>query len=269
MPEEASEQEINNTPEGESLVGQFEGHYTSVNETEAPGCGDGRPNASGAETVYPQVLGGSIFFALIRAIKDEMAEPESVTNSINHYAKDTFGALTEHGYGIGVHRDDHSTHSNAKSGCGAADRAKDILTEISSLDDSIIDAVEQIAPGLLPEESELEKFKQAAGRLANRDGFVPSGEEIITVAENSGAKTMVLKGDHEERGAILNLREGQSLNVAEANAEGHQVFNVDAWYASKVAEKIGIELRGYETVLHYVATGRVLTGTTPTIGIRA
>ncbi len=87
---------------------------------------------------------------------------------------------------------------------------------------------------------------------------IPTGDELIKKGKENGAVVQVLDGQHQEIAAIVNLKNGKTLDVD--NNQQHQAFNLDLWLVKEIREKFAWDekLTDALSLGLYVATEMVL-----------
>lgn len=220
--------------------------FVEVNpKTQPPFCVDGRKGERETQGPYPQALGGSFNFVVLKWLLEG--------GNFSGVYEDTFKKLKELGYPLGLHRDTHAHGDNA--GCGFADNNRRIIETLISNSDEIWQILNDIV-----DLSSYQEVWEEVFRLVNQRNLdeIPTGEEIIKKGKNLGAEVQVLDGEHEERAAIVNLKKGLTLDVD--NNQDHQVFNLDLWYVDEVSEKLGLNVNQVKLLSLglYTATEMVL-----------
>ncbi len=220
------------------------------------GCVDGRPGGA----LRPNAAGGSetIFVADDLTSKSLASSDGSTAGG---YAN-TLRALTERGYEVGGHTDDHA-HGEA-SGCGANDKLASIYEYIATRGDVLRATTAHLGIQVSDETHEM-----ITGNAAARTEFSHGAELLSILREQAGEGAVdPLEGAHQEVLAVINNRPGTTLDrVALADEFGldYEVFNVDAWTFSEAANAVAInpEDAGQKVVamVYYnLATTYVLSG---------
>lgn len=230
-----------------------------------PNCVDGRgwtPEKGKTPELAPQTLGGSLNFAVLKCLFD--GQPLNFEN-----IKKTLQQLSEQGFALGLHIDDHNKDNPEKSGCGFADNLPTILSNLINLKEKILSFLTQqqiLQPlGLIQEEVEnqINFLVNQIQTVLNQE--IAHGDALISGLQNDsniGYKIVVyeLQGEHEEKAALVNLQEGKTFDTIRAAQEGNQAFNLDLPYILEVTQSLGI----YETFTKvaslalYFATERTL-----------
>lgn len=197
-------------------------------------CIDGRrcPEA----TEGPNAAGGTetIFVADDLTSKRFEADDFSVTEGMRKIIE----ALQAFNYPVGGHSD--NTHADMNdSGCGANDKLPRIYDMIVRQRDTVKKYVEAIlGEGTVDAETEHLILQNAGSRLQNND--FSTGKDVYDVLDSTpDAQLEELNGAHNEVIAVINLREGTTLDrTALENEYGsnYQAFNVDAWSFRHAAE---------------------------------
>lgn len=181
-----------------------------------PRCIDGRPavaivewngvqwrvaksGESAAHEAGPQFLGASLLF--VKAL-------EEIAGKSHQEAMRMVEQASNHlGWGLQIHIDDHH---------GEVDLAN--LSEAEVID---------FATG------------HHAGCGFAKYAWGEAGEELITMAKGQHWRIQILKGEHEEKGAVINYRLGHTFNTAQGSAEGQARFNTDYSDAEKMFGVLG------------------------------
>lgn len=251
-------QEINQA-QREEILNQFE----TINDWKevGPFCVDGRDGpcelAEGTQAkkhLYVQALGGSLLIAVIGFIKSDHSQP------FNDFATSTINRLRNTGFGSGVHRGSHC--SDEASDCGFADNLQRIIQRLVDNQEDIKDLINSAAPGLINDQNQsvwnsiITQSASAAG-----SGDFTNGETLVAdVLNTCSSNLQTLEGDHAELAAVVNLKEGTTLNTGRLVQSGKQSFNLDLWYVLKQAEQIQLDAEFVKLAALglYVATGMVL-----------
>ncbi len=206
----------------------------SVNGNEPAWCIDGRKE-SGRTKKGAQMPGGSIFPILLAII--EQNEDFSAEN-INRYAQ----KLSKK-FKLGVHRGEHG-------GCGFANNLIRILLKITEKEEEIKERLKDFETNSVYES--LKGYSLLKVKV--------TGEELISDLEKQNAVVMNLVGEHEERAAFVNLKDGTTLDVLKANESGSPAFNLDLWMIVKQAKELGVneDFARIASLIIYLATEMVL-----------
>lgn len=224
-------------------------NFVKVNQFEKVSfCVDGRAGTVDGEVYgeYPQMLGGSLMPVVLEWL---INRPNDNLESVLF---DVFGKLKEFRYQLGVHT---STHAHeGKSDCGFADNLGNILRVFKEKFEEIKGTINSV--GVHFNDQTWEKIKENLEKVDLEK--LPKGESLINKAEEQGAVKQVLDGEHKEMAAIVNLKEGITLDVD--NNQDHQAFNLDLWLVREIASKMGWkrDLTDALSLGLYVATEMVL-----------
>lgn len=247
----------------QTQIDEIIGHFETIDDWKevGPFCVDGRDGpcdmAGGKDAgkhLYVQALGGSLLIGVIGFIGSDHSKP------FNDFTKETINRLRESGFGSGVHRGSHCSHE--ASDCGFADNLPIIIKRLSDKQGEIKDIINSAAPGLINEDNQAvwdNIVKQAA--TASSQGSFTNGETLVAdVLEGCSSNLQTLEGDHAELSAVVNLKEGTTLNTGKLVAAGKQSFNLDLWYVLKQAAELKMdeEFVKLAALGLYVATEMVL-----------
>ncbi len=226
-----------------------------------PFCVDGRDGpcemgggTSAEKHLYVQALGGSLLIAIIAFLKSDHSQP------FNAFAQDTINSLRNAGFGSGVHRGSHC--SSEASDCGFADNLQSIVQRLVDKQADIKDIINSVAPGLINDDNQaVWDSVVAQGSAAAGNGEFSTGESLVAgVLDGCSSNLQTLEGDHAELAAVVNLKEGTTLNTGDMVQSGKQSFNLDLWYVLKQAEQLQLDAEFVKLAALglYVATEMVL-----------
>jgi hypothetical protein len=219
-------------------------------KTKAAFCVDGRKGEVGKEKYgpYPQMLGGSLGFAVLNWLLKQPNETLSVNLEI------IFNRLIEKDYPLGIHTSAHAHPDQGKSDCGFADNLGKIFQTFKEKGDEIWHILNSSVPSL--NQSLWFQIVEMINRLGLSN--IPNGQNLISWGVRSGAVLQTLVGGHKEEAAIVNLKPNTTLDVD--NNQDHQAFNLDLWLVEQVAQDLGWEVERAKllTLGLYVATEMVL-----------
>lgn len=215
---------------------------------QSPFCVDGRAGKVNEKVYrpYPQMLGGSLMPLVLEWL---INQPDK---NLKEVLPDVFGRLRESGYPLGVHTSEHA--QEGRSDCGFADNLGKILLTFKERQPEIRDILSNVEVNF-----EEKVWKEIAKRLGNINlTNIPSGDELIKIAQENGALVQKLEGEHQEVAAIVNLASGTTLDVD--NNQQHQAFNLDLWLVKQIGKNFGWEGKLTEALSLglYVATEMVL-----------
>lgn len=219
-------------------------------------CIDGR-DLEGGE-VGPKLPGGSLLPVLLKAIEENQP--------ISRVLPDAFATLEEHGFTQGVHVDDHA-HGDA-GGCGFADQLPTIVAVAKMQKDEITTRLAKIYTSF---SKEIGMTKEAFSEMVENayqplltfadENIDKTGKALIELAVANRAKTSKVLGHHGEDLAVINLKEGTTLDTNTTIAtEKRQAFDMDAWTIPHFAKALSLEERMAmgQALIFYVATEMVL-----------
>ncbi len=247
----------------QTQIDEIISHFETIDDWKeiGPFCVDGRDGpcdmSEGKEAnkhLYVQTLGGSILIGVIGFLESDHSQP------FNEFTQTTINQLGESGFGSGVHRGSHCSHE--ASDCGFADNLPHIIQRLSDKADEIKEIINSAAPGLINDNNQPVWDKLAAqAATAATQGLFTNGETLVSgVLEACSSSLQTLEGDHAELSAVVNLKEGTTLNTGSLVAKGKQSFNLDLWYVLKQADELKMDAE-YVTLAAlglYVATEMVL-----------
>lgn len=227
------------------------------------GCGDGRPTTKimrGTQT-YKRSLnrakvfgGGATMTAamLVGLGKDGGAPLTAVFEAAAQ-------SMQRHGLDFGAHTDDHA-HSPA-CGCGAIDKAPQIIAAIETFRQPIADAIAMFGFQTDALSVILDRFA-VYGQQHEADAYV--GSDVMAKILAQGKVVKQLAGAHQEIAVILNTIEDWTVDqaaVRAATANLAQVFAVDVWRLAALAKQFnGLAADALQCELAYtLATAAVLT----------
>ena len=251
-------QEIN-----QAQIDEIISHFEPIDDWKeiGPFCVDGRDGPcemSGGKDankhLYVQTLGGSLLIGVIAFIESDYSTP------FNDFTQAIINRLGEAGYGSGVHRGSHCSHE--ASDCGFADNLPFIIKRLADKANEIKEIINSVAPGMINETNQSQWDQLVAqASTASSQGQFTNGEALVSgVLEACSSNLQTLEGDHAELSAVVNLKEGTTLNTGSLVAKGKQSFNLDLWYVLNQAAELNMDA-GYVTLAAlglYVATEMVL-----------
>lgn len=219
-------------------------HFEPIDDWKeiGPFCVDGRDGpcdmAGGKDAkrhLYVQTLGGSLLIGVIGFIESDLSKP------FNDFTKTTINQLRELGFGSGVHRGSHCSHE--ASDCGFADNLPRIIQRLSDKHEEIKGIINSAAPGLINDNNQSVWDKLVAkAATASSQGLFTNGETLVAdVLTGCSSNLQTLEGDHAELSAVVNLKEGTTLNTGNLVASGKQSFNLDLWYVLKQADALNMD----------------------------
>jgi len=108
------------------------------------------------------------------------------------------------------------------------------------------------------------------GKLAENQHDAIMAPEAIPVEQRlnriktEGGTIQILKGNHHPTHAVINSREGCTINTDTANADNLGIFNFDMWAVKKFAEMLDLDANQFSSHLEqvYKKTVMVLTSFT-------
>lgn len=238
-------------------VGRGEFHVQT--EGKIPfGCIDGRDTRDGLAP-KPDSAGGteSIFVADDLTTRRYAAEDGTTVGGYVNVLK----RVNECGYEVGGHTDDHA--SGEGSGCGANDKLPLIYGFISQYGDQLREVAANL--GVTIDDESFATIKQNA---AERNDF-STGRELLDALKAYGEdKADPLEGAHKEVVAVINTKEGTTLDRHAVRREfgpNYQAFNVDVWSFNEAAELVSetpeeVQAKTFAMTLYNLATAHVLCG---------
>lgn len=98
---------------------------------------------------------------------------------------------------------------------------------------------------------------------------VPAAQRLARI-QNAHGEILTLLGDHHPTEAIINFREGTTIDTKKATGDGRGIFDFDIWAMNGYAEKLGIDPDAFTSHMLevYKKTVTELTGMTTFIEIR-
>jgi hypothetical protein len=208
------------------------------------GCPDGRGvlvvfdrfKEYGKSLARPKVFGGGATMAFSALVGLGQAK-EGPTETFEAAA----GLLEEREVDYGAHSDDHATGS--ATGCGAIDRAEDIIANVSKYNREIADTMYSVARAVGHDSETLggnidfvmDNFRTFKN---NCDGQ-STGADRLKCIEKRNKIIKKLRGDHQEVRIVLNTVEDHTVDqeyIRTLSEEKAQVFGVDVWRLQEISE---------------------------------
>lgn len=250
--------EVDNLMHGESMAQQT-GEALAVREqffelgqlTDNLFCGDERP--SDESEAYLSLFGAVTNIPYNAEVLKEASEPGSVTDPFDQTVMSHVPVIMEDGGlpNAGVHSDTHAEGEHATGintektdgdvGCGYDKLRGPISQLIVERADEIIDLAKQKRPELFTSDEDTVHARNiiaAHGRIAEREGILPSGRDIVLKAMEAGAKGMVVRGPHVGKVGIINLRKSTKFNTTAAFAAELPAYCHDQWVALEAFDKL-------------------------------
>ena len=237
-------------------------------------CVDGRrPNEHGNKA-YIQLLGGSLHSISWVRFAAWMND-EQITFAEAHRRNQLYHSQEK--LRCGVHTGSKLDTAHGRTDCGFSDNFGIIAHTFALNADAIRNLLEagfeQNKLDSLIDEQTWTRLKLTAIEISARaktdigHAFLTSSEMLAKAETVAGqAAVLPLTGEHSEDVAHVTAIDGHSLNVVNQNKNGQQAFNLDLWYAIKIAntksfsEEAGVskELAIALSLGLYQATERVL-----------
>lgn len=235
-------------------IASFEFHG-ETGKTVPAKCIDGRSALEGFEA--PNTAGGSLSLV----VADDLVGKHFAAEQFSDSVANVMGYLHDQRLAIGAHTDTHA-HGDA-SGCGANDRLPEVYRKIQTDGDTVRSLVESIVGE--PIDEDLHRSFVTSASLRQDFG---TGRQNLDEMCQAGGSVETLAGDHHEIAAVINLREGTTLDRAalqQSFGDAYQSFNVDVWsfkYAAEVLSSDATEQQQLIIALAYynIATALVLCG---------
>jgi len=211
------------------------------------GCGDGREVGivyEGSEVRNrslnrAKIFGGGATMAAASSIGLGHARGQNL-----HETFDTAAALlVDRGLDYGAHRDNHAHGEN--SGCGAIDKAPINIGNVVKYRQPITETIKALGVDTSGLDNVIEAFGQYEKETANQ---TYSGAKVVEDIQRRGRVVKELKDNHNEMFVILNDVAGKTVNqgkVREVSNGAVQVFAVDTWHLSALAEAMYPESKGF------------------------
>lgn len=230
------------------------------------GCIDGRDTRDGI-VPKPDSAGGSESLMVADDLTFKRFAGESGTTA--EAFETIVGFAVENGYEVGGHTDEHA--SGVASGCGANDKLPLIYKFIAENSSYLFNVAETLGVPVSEENAEMITSNAKA-----RTQFSDGRELLDVLREHGDDKADILTGEHNEVAAVINTKEGTTLDrVALAKEFGtdYEAFNVDVWTFNEAAELITsdpdeIAASTLAMTVYNLATAHVLCGTNMRVIVR-
>lgn len=231
------------------------------------GCGDGRKVKlvfAGHETRHRSLNRSKVFgggAAMVAAIAVGNGHTDSpLISDVFHKAINT---LNDKDINFGAHTADH-VHTDKDCGCGAIDKAPDILRAAVHYRDKITNSIGAL--GVTTYELD-EVLNNYAAYVSNMDVTNYSGRDVLANVIDQGKIVKELEDAHLEGFVVLNTIEGYTVNqaaVREVTDGKVQIFAVDVHrlqkYAVELYDDPALQQKAFLSELVYtLATAAVLT----------
>ena len=231
--------------------------HVPVPQVYPAGCVDGR---CGDDELAPNTAGGVALTALV-ADALTAGRFQNETHDTCSALAQAIDFLRRKDVPIAGHTDDHA-HGKA-SGCGANDKLPMIFNLLQRKGDAVRGIVESL--GVAVDDDTHQHLITNAQQPREFDTVREVFEQL---RKADGAHIATLRGGHQEVMAVINLREGTTLDrtaLATEFGEQLQSFNVDVWALKNLAEVLadgsddGSANQLFRAMLYYnVATTLVL-----------
>lgn len=218
-------------------------------------CIDGRPGGD----MMPNSAGGT--FSLTVA-DDLTTQRFSKEKTLIEADREVMRVVIGEGEIVGGHCADHAEGDNC--GCGAKDKIGVIYAYIANNPDVMLAQADALGIKV-PQDVHDKIVRNAAARTD-----FPTGKELsTTLKEVAGEESeSILTGAHKEVVAVINSREGTSLDreaLTEVFGTEYQAFNVDAWTFKDAASAISdtdeeVEQKTIAMAYYNLAAANVLCG---------
>ncbi len=205
------------------------------------GCGDGRETGlvfRGLTLLKrslrrPKVFGGALMMAAAARIGSGRAADAPLQSVVEQ----SMGYLNETGVNFGAHTDDHAEGANC--GCGAIDRAPEIVRAIVKYEQPIRGTVKALGVDDSEIEAVYQNFKDYEAVMPADEPY--SGRTVMNGITRLGKIVKQLRGGHNERRIVINAVRGFTVNqelIRQKTAGKAQVFAVDSWRLQDIADKM-------------------------------
>ena len=207
------------------------------------GCGDGR----GVRRIFDdglwreikslnraKVFGGGATMATADLIGSGAAKSRSLLGAFRAGIEN----MKHHMLNFGAHTDEHAEHNLARCGCGAIDRAPEVVPAIAKYRNEIGRTLAAFGISIEYLDEVVNNFADYAQGIG---GQYFSGRAVVDEIINSGKIVKELAGAHKEARIVLNFVRGYTVNqqaVREATGDTVEVFGIDAWRLEELAKKL-------------------------------
>jgi hypothetical protein len=212
------------------------------------GCSDGRvwgklfEKVNGAMRWFkrslnrPKVFGGGITMGTAAMLGLGEADGQE----LNQAFSTTVERFQDKMIGFGAHTDSHNESHPKNCGCGAIDKAPQILSNALKFEDKIRGTltafgIDNDDPGVGNIFGNLRSFSNKI------DAEAYSGKEVSEAITENGGFIKELAGDHLEMYIVLNNVEGYTVDqhyIREISDDKVQVFAVDVWRLKQLAQRL-------------------------------
>lgn len=223
-----------------------------VVDLDAPSnCIDGRKSvgliSGDISEVRPSLAGGA---GVSCWIANELLSADSIvldTPDVSY--ANTFKVLETKGKKVGGHCDSaafKNSFEEGKTGCGAADRAKDIVSNIPNEPDFVSSTTKALL-GQSYDASSMKKIVNGASILAAKQRLEDwHGADMLRPVKHDHSRTEILAAEHNEthghseQAVIFNYLPNTSFDRDQfVETTGKQAFAVDMWYIKELATTLG------------------------------
>jgi len=193
----------------------------------------------------PQNAGGTagtaVAFRIARGADGDDYESLSFAQDFDAFAD----SLTELGYEIGAHTDNHSEDSPENTGCGAIDKMPEIIEVMT--DSKNAPRVNELTQGIMGSAYDSKIYSEMLGNAirvssAKASYFKDYRHNLYDrMKARAGDVVSCLFGKHNEVAAIINRVYGTTFHRDEFSADSDnkiQAFNYDYWYTLEKTEAL-------------------------------
>ena len=237
--------------------------YIKLNQPQlsSPFCVDGRfgkreKDGHKIKEAYPQILGGSLNTVILSGIlkKDKHGQIFLATQELISLGRQVFTELRNYGFGLGLHTGSHANIKNHHSDCGFADNLSKIINYLRGKHQENIWRI--LTQSKLVNNRDKNRWDKIV-YLLNQINLekIPHGEAIINILrDEKEVAFQTLEGSHNETAALINFRNGQTLDVD--HCQKKPAFNLDMWRVTAEAKALRINVKAAEllTLGLYIAT---------------
>lgn len=206
---------------------------------EDDGCGDGRNVLrvfmgmfqKAKSLVRPKIFGGGA--TMVSAM--EIGSGNANGSGLNQLFKNSIAQMRRNKIDFGAHTDTHAQGENC--GCGAIDKAPQVLENIVKYDPYIRNAINNMGVDTTGLDDVLGNFSSYTKSV---EGEVYSGKEVMNDIVSEGKIVKELDDHHYEMFVLLNMTEGYTVNqelIRKVSGDKVQVFAVDVWRMQALAVK--------------------------------
>lgn len=234
------------------------------------GCSDGRavkrvfqgPVEKAKSLQRPKVFGGGATMLAASMIGLGKSQNQPIQELFN----ESVDTLKDNMMNFGAHTSEHvaAGRESIDSGCGAIDRAPDVIAAIGNNREHITQAINALGLSNEGLDEVLDAYQAYAQAVANQPY---AGRNVVSDIIDEGKIVKQLEGNHQEYFIIINMVRDNTINqsvIREATNDQVQAFVIDMWRLEDLSKLLSQDPREQHKALlselvYTLGTSAVLT----------